>query len=49
VVRHRVKPGETLFHIARRYGASVERILQANGLRRSHLLRAGMTLLIPKV
>jgi peptidoglycan lytic transglycosylase D len=49
VVRHRVKPGETLFNIARRYGASVERILQANGLRRSHLLRAGMTLLIPKV
>ena len=48
VVRHRVKPGETLFNIARRYGASVERILQANGLRRSHLLRAGMTLLIPK-
>ena len=49
VVRHRVKPGETLFHIARRYGASVERILQANGLRRAHLLRAGMTLLIPKM
>lgn len=49
VVRHRVKPGETLFHIARRYGASMERILQVNGLRRSHLLRAGMTLLIPKV
>ncbi|MGE5306431.1 MAG: transglycosylase SLT domain-containing protein [Alphaproteobacteria bacterium] len=48
VVRHRVKPGETLFRIARRYGASVERILQANGLRRSHLLRVGMTLLIPK-
>jgi membrane-bound lytic murein transglycosylase D len=49
VVRHRVKPGETLFNIARRYGASVERILQANGMHRAHLLRAGMTLLIPKV
>ena len=48
VVRHRVRPGETLVRIARRYGASVERILQANGLRRSHLLRVGMTLLIPK-
>ena len=48
VVRHRVRPGDTLFRIARRYGASVERILQANGLRRSHLLRVGMTLLIPK-
>ena len=49
VVRHRVKRGETLLHIARRYGASVERILQVNGLRKAHLLQVGMTLLIPKV
>jgi len=49
VIRHRVKPGETLIHIARRYGASVERILQANGLRRKQLVRAGTTLIIPKV
>ncbi len=49
LVRHRVKPGETIFHIARRYGASVERILQVNGLRRSHIVRAGTLLLIPKV
>ncbi len=49
LVRHRVRPGETIFHIARRYGASVERILQVNGLRRSHIVRAGTLLLIPKV
>ncbi len=49
VIRHRVRPGETLIHIARRYGASVERILQANGLRRKQLVRAGTTLIIPKV
>lgn len=49
LVRHRVRPGETIFYIARRYGASVERILQANGLRRSHIIRAGTTLLIPKL
>lgn len=48
VVHHRVKPGETLIHIAQRYGASLERILQANGLRRSSLLRVGSTLLIPR-
>jgi membrane-bound lytic murein transglycosylase D len=48
-VRHRVKRGETVLNIARRYGASVERILQANGLRKSHLLQVGMTLLIPKL
>lgn len=48
-VRHRVKRGETLLNIARRYGASVERILQINGLRKAHLLQVGMTLLIPKL
>src|SRR5712692_4491652 len=49
VVRHRVKRGETLMQIARRYGASVDRILQINGMRKTHLLQVGMTLLIPKV
>lgn len=48
VVHHRVKRGETLINIAQRYGASLERILQANGLRRTSLLRVGTTLLIPK-
>ena len=49
VVRHRVKRGETLIHIAQRYGASLERILQANGLHKTSLLRVGTTLLIPKI
>jgi membrane-bound lytic murein transglycosylase D len=49
ILRHRVKRGETLMHIARRYGASMEKILQANDMRKSHLLRVGMTLLIPKL
>jgi membrane-bound lytic murein transglycosylase D len=49
VVRHRVKQGETLMQIARRYGASVDRILQLNGMRKAHLLQVGMTLLIPKI
>jgi len=48
VVHHRVKRGETLIHIAQRYGASLERILQANGLRRTSLLRVGSTLRIPR-
>jgi len=47
VVHHQVKPGETLFLIAQRYGASVKRILQANGLRHAHLVRVGTTLRIP--
>lgn len=49
VVRHKVKRGETIIEIARRYGASVERILQANGIRKAHLVRAGSTLVIPKI
>ena len=47
VIHHRVKRGETLIQIAQRYGASVQRILQANGLRQAHLVRAGITLRIP--
>lgn len=49
VLRHRVKRGETILQIAKRYGASVERILQVNGIRKAHLLRVGTTLLIPRV
>ena len=47
-VRHRVKRGETLEQIARRYGSSVDKIMQINGMRKSHL-QAGTTILIPKV
>lgn len=49
VVHHKVKPGETLYEIARRYGASVQRIVQVNGLRQTKTLRAGSTLRIPQV
>jgi membrane-bound lytic murein transglycosylase D len=49
VVRHQVKRGETLFQIARRYGASVDRILKINGMGKGHRIRAGSTLLIPKL
>jgi peptidoglycan lytic transglycosylase D len=49
VVHHRVKRGETVIEIARRYGASVERILQINGIRKAHLVKVGTTLVIPKI
>ena len=48
VVHHKVKHGETLYEIAGRYGASVQRIIQVNGLGRSRLLRVGSTLRIPQ-
>ncbi|HWP64632.1 MAG TPA: LysM peptidoglycan-binding domain-containing protein [Candidatus Limnocylindria bacterium] len=44
---HRVQPGQTLTHIARRYGVSLERLRAANGLGNTSLLRAGQVLRIP--
>ena len=46
MVRHRVAKGETLSHLARRYGTSPAVIRSANGIRGS-ALRAGRTYLIP--
>lgn len=46
-VRHRVRRGETLGTIARRYRTSVRRIMRANNLRSSHFIRAGKRLKIP--
>ncbi len=45
-VRHTARAGETLGHIARRYGVSVRAIQQYNGLP-STLIRAGRTYRIP--
>jgi murein endopeptidase len=45
-VMHRVRPGETLSHLARRYGVSAASIRAANGLRGSRL-RAGRSYVIP--
>ena len=49
VVHHRVKRGETLYDIARRYGASVQSILEINNIRHVRLLRVGTTLRIPRI
>jgi membrane-bound lytic murein transglycosylase D len=45
--RHRVERGETLGHIARDYGTSVNDIAQLNKLGDVHLIRPGDQLLIP--
>ena len=47
-VWHRVRYGETLSTIARRYHTSVGRIMRANNLRSSHYIRAGKRLKIPQ-
>ena len=46
MVKHRVRPGETLGSLARRYGTSASSIRAANGLRSSRL-RAGRSYTIP--
>ncbi len=45
--RHRVERGETLGHIARDYGTSVDNIAMLNKLGDVHLIRPGDQLLIP--
>ncbi len=46
-VYHKVKRGQTLGHLARRYGTSVAAIKSANGLR-SNIIRAGKSYRIPR-
>jgi membrane-bound lytic murein transglycosylase D len=47
-VYHRVRHGETLSVIARRYRTSIGRIMRANNLRRSNFIVAGQRLKIPQ-
>jgi membrane-bound lytic murein transglycosylase D len=46
-VRHRVRNGESLSVIARRYGTSVRAIMALNGLKSRNFIRAGWKLKIP--
>jgi tetratricopeptide (TPR) repeat protein len=45
---HRVKPGETLSAIAKRYDSDVRRIARENNLNKSNLIVAGKKLKIPR-
>ena len=44
---HRVRSGQTLGVIARRYGTSVRALQRLNGLRSAHLIRVGQRLRVP--
>jgi membrane-bound lytic murein transglycosylase D len=46
LVRHVVKPGDTLFAIASRYGVSVDEIQRQNRIRSPQALQAGQTLVL---
>ena len=45
--KHRVKPGETLGTIAKKYHTTVKQLMNLNGIKNPHTLRAGQTLRIP--
>jgi membrane-bound lytic murein transglycosylase D len=47
-VYHRVRPGESLSVISRKYRASVNSIMRANNLRRSNYIVAGKLLKVPQ-
>ena len=44
---HRIRRGETLSQIARKYQTTVSAICRANGIRNKRLIRAGKTIIIP--
>jgi putative chitinase len=44
---HRVRAGESLASIARRYGITIEALAQANGLSNPNRVRVGQVLVIP--
>jgi len=44
---HRVRRGETLSHIARRYGTTISLIESANNLKSRNFIREGQTLTVP--
>ena len=46
-VTHRIRRGETLSAIAAQYGVSTRELVQLNGLRSQHRIRAGQTLRLP--
>jgi len=45
--RHKVRPGETLGSIARKYGTSSKSIMRLNGIKNPRRLRAGQRIKIP--
>lgn len=46
--RHRVRPGDTLWDLARRFGTTMEALMDANGLT-SAALKPGQELVVPSV
>lgn len=46
--KHKVRPGETIYSLARQYNVSPGEIIKANGINNPNLIEVGQTLLIPR-
>jgi len=46
-VRHRIRSGETLSHIANRYGVSIRSITEMNRMKSRHRIREGKSIIVP--
>jgi len=44
---HIVQPGENIYRIAKRYGVSAERLMEANGIADPRQLRVGQSIVVP--
>jgi membrane-bound lytic murein transglycosylase D len=44
---HKIKPGESLYRIARRYNTSIREIAYLNDIKRTRLVRAGKFIVVP--
>ena len=47
-IYHKIRPGDSLSTLAKRYGTSVKAISRANGLSNRHIIRAGKRIKIPR-
>lgn len=45
--QHTIRPGETLSQISKKYGTSIVALKRLNGIKDSHKIRAGKTLIVP--
>ncbi|MGQ9571920.1 MAG: LysM peptidoglycan-binding domain-containing protein [Dehalococcoidia bacterium] len=48
-MQYQVQPGDTLWEISKRFGTTVDTLMQLNGLQNPHLILCGSTLNVPYV
>jgi len=46
-IQHKIRAGDTLYRISKRYGISIQPILELNGISKNKELKSGTTILLP--